>query len=234
MEDDSAGAERHSVRHMLVSEHGPWDWTCARCGYAVKAGSRLEHQISNVQARGPLRAGGVLTGLGDVLERWRTAGRGAQSVATTAVVVAVVAIAAAWFIVRQASSDVPRIAATPRPTAVATAPRPLTGLSAIARATDAGPLVGRSVELDPVLVESVTGDVTFWVGSSRAERTFVILDETAQSELSVKVREGQLVRIVGTVERTPVEGSDLTAADEQSLDEEVLYVRARRVEVVEE
>ena len=231
MEDDSGASDGPRARHLFATEHAPWDWTCEQCGYAVKAGSRLEHLISNVQTRRAIGAG-FLAGLGDLLERWRTGGRVAQAVATTAGVVAIVAVAAAWSVTRQTPSEVPRTAATSGPTAVRTAVPRSTDLSAIARATDGGALAGRNVDLDAVVVESVTGDVTFWIGSSRTDRTFVVLDETAESEVRVKVREGQKVRIAGTLERTPVEGVELTAADERSLGYEVLYVHARSVEIV--
>ena len=54
--------QRPHVTHQLVDEDGAWHWTCEACAYRVKGGTRLDYQLSVVQARGTV---GVAVGFGD-------------------------------------------------------------------------------------------------------------------------------------------------------------------------
>ena len=104
-------------------------------------------------------------------------------------------------------------------------------LAAVTRATDAAALAGRCVQLDSAPVHIVTGDATFWVGTSDRDRTFVVLNERTQGERAVTVRSGQRLGITGTLERTPVRGVAIGTGDARALQGEVIYIRAERVSV---
>jgi hypothetical protein len=120
---------------------------------------------------------------------------------------------------------------------------PITDLTAVFGAADAASLVGRQVQLDePVLVQSVVGDATFWVGPSQDQQVFVFLEENADAagpEGLVDVNEGQRVLITGTAEQLPpIEQArqqfDLSEQNSATLDGEQIYLRAQQVEVVQE
>ena len=102
-------------------------------------------------------------------------------------------------------------------------------MAQLAEAADEG-LAGRRVELAEVRVESVTGDLTFWVGSP-GERTLIVLDEGQQPEQAVTIRPGQSVSITGMARPAPPENVELSPADRAALDAVTLYVDADHVEV---
>ena len=234
------------LKHVFVNENAPLDWTCDTCGHTVKAGSRLDHQVSNVQARrriwrdalaalglrelfGRKGATEPLPGGAEPASPPAAGGQPALTVATFASVsvVLVGAVALAWVLYRPAPGSVPAA-----PTSTDPCQQPVTDVAVVTRATDAASLAGRCVRLDEVAVESVTGDVTFWVGPSDRERAFVVLNERRQGERTVTVREGQRLRITGTIRRTPVEGVVETTSDRRALADEVIYIRAERDEIL--
>jgi hypothetical protein len=223
------GDGRPMAQHASVDETGPWDWTCQRCGYSIKAGSHLDHVVGKVQSHGPLRTG-VLAWLGGARERLQSAGAGAQAAVAGGLVVAVVVAVGALALTRPTDGGgaaSPPASATSAPVASA-----LGDLTSLMGVTDAATVAGQSVQLDDVRVQAVTGDVTFWVGKSRTERLYVVLDESVQGEDAVTVRDGQRVALRGTVQRTPVDGADPPEDDRDALADEVLYVVAHRVEII--
>ena len=229
IEDPDSTDRRPVVRHALVNEDGPWDWTCDRCGYRIKPGSHLDHVVNRVQSK--RRVGGaILAGLSGLGDRFRTASATTRAGITVAAAVGVVgAITLALVATRTPDRPPP----TMLPTVSAPASEALRTMATLV-GRDAAALVGRTVELDDVSVESVTGDVTFWLGQSSTERVFVVLDETAQGEAAVRVRAGQRIRLRGTVHATPVEETDLTSRDQEALRDAVVYVRAELVEVIQD
>lgn len=68
-------------------------------------------------------------------------------------------------------------------------------------------LVGRTVQLENVLVQSVIGDQGFWVGPRHTQQVFVRLDERTASgdeaDAAVNIEKGQRLTLFGTVERIP-------------------------------
>jgi ribosomal protein S27AE len=226
----AGGDGRSMAQHANVDENGPWDWTCQRCGQAIKAGSHLDHLVGKVQSVSPVRTG-VLAWLGDLREQLQSAGTGAQAAIATGVVVVAVAALAALALQptptgeRQANSPSPR-------TTPAAAASPVSDLATIVTATDAAALAGQRVQLHDARVQSVTGDVTFWIGDSMAQRVFVVLEERTQGEGAVTVRDDDRIDLRGTMRRTPVEGAEIPAEDRGALADEVLYVVADWVTVV--
>lgn len=112
----------------------------------------------------------------------------------------------------------------------------ITDLAEISGASDGASLSGREAELDGVTVQSVTGDVTFWVGESAEDRVFVRMDEEASGgEQGIQVREGQTLRITGQVEDVPADTAawELQDEDATALGEEPVYIAASKVEVVQ-
>lgn len=232
-EDVPADTSRPVVRHVLLNEDGPWDWTCDRCRYRIKPGSHLDHEVAKVQPQAqpqPHIGAGVLGALGGLRERLVTTISENRGPVTVSAAVAVSVIAAVWLLTPP-TVDAPASTPSMGPSPGLTQPPAVTDFAGFA-AGDPGQLAGRAAELDGVLVESVTGDVTFWIGTSRADRVFVVLDETAQPERAVKVRAGQRLRLTGVVASTPVTGVDLTPADREALAGEPIYLAARHVEVL--
>jgi hypothetical protein len=63
---------------------------------------------------------------------------------------------------------------------------------------------GRTIKLDAVPVQSVIGDLVFWVGENEAERTLVVLDPAIdEPESKTEIKVGMKVHLEGTVEKTP-------------------------------
>lgn len=209
------------LRHEFVDNGSAWEWTCERCGYSVSAASRLDRALSRVQ---PLRLPAILAGLLGLAPR-PAQGSGPSSLSTAQAVALgagglVLAAVAAVFVMRSPS---------PGPQAPSPSPDVITRIAPIASAEDAT-LAGRRVALRDVPVEAVTGDVTFWVGSTR-ERALVVLDEERQAEAAVVVRPGQRVAITGTAEALPPERVELSPDDQAGLVGQQLYVRAEQVEI---
>ncbi|MBA3779062.1 MAG: hypothetical protein H0X16_07180, partial [Chloroflexi bacterium] len=142
--------------------------------------------------------------------------------AAAAAVVAIAVLGLVWLVMRPSAAADSQGSGDAEPS-----------VSVSAQASDPARPSGPPSELDAVEVLSVTGDVTFWVGPSEAEQTFVVLDESIQGETAVTVRAGQRLRIIGTMMETPVEGVQLSASDEKALEKETSYLRARYVEILD-
>lgn len=111
------------------------------------------------------------------------------------------------------AADADAVGATPTTTAPApgagAASGPITDLAAIAGAAASGEIVGRQVELNGVPVLEMVSDAGFYIGSSPAQRVYVLLDEqktpNQPGEGRVNVNKGQTVGLSGTV-RSAAEG----------------------------
>lgn len=79
----------------------------------------------------------------------------------------------------------------------------ITNLTAIGGATASGDVVGRQVELNDVPVLEMVSDAGFYIGSSPADRVYVLLDEqktpNQPGEGRVNVNKGQTIGLSGTV-----------------------------------
>lgn len=89
---------------------------------------------------------------------------------------------------------------------------------------------GATVEATEVTVESVTGDETFWIGSSSSERLFVFLDLAGES--GPDIDPGDEVSLSGTVEPLPVDFEDRFEISSEEGAEE-LEDQGRYIEVTE-
>ncbi len=120
---------------------------------------------------------------------------------------------------------------------------PVTDIMAIVAVPDRTSLAGRRVELANVPVGAVTGDETFWVGSSATQQLFVALDRNPSTpvpeESRPNVDAGQKVSVAGVLQRVP---SDLTEmrkrwkmddATVASLAKSQVYLAADRVAITQ-
>ena len=91
-----------------------------------------------------------------------------------------------------------------------TASGPITDLAAFGGATAASTLAGRQVELSGVPVLEMVSDAGFYIGSSPADRVYVLLDEqktpNTPGEGRVNVNKGQTIGLSGTV-RSAADGA---------------------------
>lgn len=130
------------------------------------------------------------------------------------------------------------VVATPTPqvtTVVQT--EPITDLLIITNANKQT-LIDKPVQLTNVKVQSVVGDRTFWVGSSNAQRVFVVLasnlDEGAV-ENKVIVKPGQTLDLAGVLKPVPSvkqaqqQWKGLTAAEAQGLKGQIIYLQANQI-----
>ena len=111
----------------------------------------------------------------------------------------------------------------------------ITEVTEISGAADSGSVAGRDVEIEEATVQSVTGDITFVVGSGEQDEVFVRMDEDASGgEQGIQIEEGQTVSLTGTVEEVPGDAASLDLSDDeqQALGDAPVYVSASRVEVV--
>lgn len=128
--------------------------------------------------------------------------------------------------------DVVPVVAVPVPVPVA----PITDELLIITSPDRRPLVGRTVALFGVKVQTVTGPNSFWVGPSPDRQLFVALDSTATGDRDI--RPGQTIAIAGVLRAMPSDLASvrarwsLSAANEATLAREQLYLAASRVEVM--
>ena len=80
---------------------------------------------------------------------------------------------------------------------------PITDLAAFGGGTAAAGIVGRQVELNGVPVAEMVSDAGFYIGSSPADRVYVLLDEqktpNQPGEGRVNVNQGQTIALSGTV-----------------------------------
>lgn len=95
---------------------------------------------------------------------------------------------------------------------------------------------GRTIELDAVPVQSVIGDLVFWVGENEAERTLVVLDPAIdEPESKTEIKVGMRVRVEGTVEKTPAKAEaprlwKMVSVDEaEALPGHPVFIHATRV-----
>ena len=244
---ERSGSERRLVHAFERGGSGPWEWTCASCGFAVRATGVLDNALARIQpARVPAIIGGLFgTGAGaSAAGAGEGGGAGAvaagagrnlpgmlQAGAAAAAGVAAVAIIAVVASFGGAPAGGGGATATPAASEAAAA-TPAGMLTELAALTAGGAdVAGRRLELERAEVMRVTGDTTFWLGTAGSE-AFVVLDEARQPERSVTVRAGQQVRLTGTVHETPPDGIDLTAEDRAALEDVPVYVVADRVEIV--
>ncbi len=79
---------------------------------------------------------------------------------------------------------------------------PITTMDAL-MAAPLATMVGREVSFDSIPVESVTGDMAFYVGENEANRTYVVFDEVRTPNMvkegKVDVNPGSLVKINGRI-----------------------------------
>jgi hypothetical protein len=102
-----------------------------------------------------------------------------------------------------------------------------------------GEVIGRTVQLDGVPVESVIGDVVFWIGTSKSDRTLVVIDKMIDTpENAIIVRAGMRVSLSGVVERMPSPElaprlwKMVSAAEAEELRSHPTYIYANRARVV--
>jgi hypothetical protein len=124
--------------------------------------------------------------------------------------------------------DVVPVVAVPVPVPVA----PITDELLIISTPERRSLVGRTVALFGVKVQTVVGRNAFWVGPTPDRQLFVALDPTTTGDR--EVRAGQTIAVAGVLRAMPtdlagVRGSwSLTAANEATLAREPLYLAASR------
>ena len=128
--------------------------------------------------------------------------------------------------------DVVPVVAVPVPVPVA----PISDELLVITAPDRRPLVGRTVALFGVKVQTVVGPNTYWVGPSPDRQLFVALDPSTVGDRDV--RPGQTIAVAGVLREMPTDLSSvranwsLSAANESTLAKEQLYLSASRVEVM--
>ncbi len=114
---------------------------------------------------------------------------------------------------------------------------PIRDVNSLVAATDRTQLVNRQTELTSVIVQSVSTDRVFWVGTA-ADRTIpVFLDDQARSALLTaqqRLTQGDHVTLVGEVRKSP--GVDdlqkewnLSAQDAEQLSRAQVYIHAKRI-----
>ena len=108
---------------------------------------------------------------------------------------------------------------------------PITDLAAIGGAAAAGEIVGRQVELTGVPVLEMVSDAGFYIGSSQADRVYVLLDEqktpNQPGEGRVNVNKGQTIGLSGTV-RSAADGAPAGLVLPQGVER---YIWAERVNI---
>ncbi len=91
-------------------------------------------------------------------------------------------------------------------------------------------LVGRSVALFDVKVQTVVGKTTFWVGPNPNQQMFVVADPNMANLDQLRV--GQTMSVAGVIEAMPSDLSSvrtlwsLSSANESTMAREVVYLRA--------
>lgn len=125
---------------------------------------------------------------------------------------------------------------TDAPATGGTGDEPLTDIGLLVGS--GGPdLVGRRVQLESVVVQSVPGDVTFWVGPSEEEQVLAVLQEEAgaggeQVEGAVDINPGQQLTLMGVVRQLPPldQAREQFELDEASLQNEQVYIEVQQVQ----
>ncbi|BAZ00760.1 hypothetical protein NIES37_47560 [Tolypothrix tenuis PCC 7101] len=125
---------------------------------------------------------------------------------------------------------------TPQPTTIVQT-QPITDVLVITNANKQT-LVNRPVQFTNVNVQSVVGDRTFWVGSSNAQRVFVVLApnlDAGSAENKVVVKAGQtldlagVLKLVPSVKQAQQQWKGLTATEAQGLKNQVIYLEASQI-----
>lgn len=80
---------------------------------------------------------------------------------------------------------------------------PVTSIAALVDATSNMAMAGREVDLEDVAVQSLAGDMAFWVGENPANRVFVVFDQQRTPDLNkegkLDINRGSSVNIEGIV-----------------------------------
>jgi len=96
-------------------------------------------------------------------------------------------------------------------------------------------LIGRDVDLQAVPVESVPGDMAFWIGDNAERRVYVLFDEVPTPDTPIEgrfdINPGNLVNIGGKVRRADSIPDGATAAIPEGVD---AYIHASRLDKVEQ
>jgi hypothetical protein len=106
---------------------------------------------------------------------------------------------------------------------------PITDGMMIIRAPNRGALVGRSVALLNVKVQTVVGKNAFWVGPDANQQLFVVVDST-MSDVD-RVRVGETISVAGMIQAMPSDLApmrtswSLSAANEIILKRETVYLQ---------
>jgi hypothetical protein len=129
------------------------------------------------------------------------------------------------------------VVAAPTPLTTVVQTEPITDVLVITNANKQT-LIDRPVQFTNVKVQSVVGDRTFWVGSSNAQRVFVVLSpnlDEGTAEKKVVVKPGQTLDLAGVLKPVPnvkqaqQQWKGLTAAEAQGLKEQIIYLQANQI-----
>jgi hypothetical protein len=130
------------------------------------------------------------------------------------------------------------VVATPTPQATTVVQtEPITDVLVITNANKQT-LIDKPVQFTNVKVQSVVGDRTFWVGSSNAQRVFVVLAPNLDEgtvENKVVVKPGQTLDLAGVLKPVPSvkqaqqQWKGLTATEAQGLKEQIIYLQANQI-----
>lgn len=104
----------------------------------------------------------------------------------------------------------------------------MTALADLVGSEQIGDLVGRAVDLQAVPVESLAGDMAFWIGDNRERRVYVLFDGVptpdTPTEGKVDIDPGDRVNISGEVRRADTIPEGVTADIPAGVD---AYIYAR-------
>ena len=101
-------------------------------------------------------------------------------------------------------------------------------------------LIGQRLAVNSVLVESVIGDVVFWVGPSKQRRMLVVMDKETMDTPETKtiIKTGQIVNVVGVIEPMPSKQvaphlwAMVTAKEAAEFSPHPIYLFATHIKVV--
>lgn len=150
-----------------------------------------------------------------------------------------------WWLVSALGDDDDVLTASEPGPAVAVAPAAPAAADAeiddvlmIVTVPDRRPLVGSRIRLTNVPVLDVVGDRSFWIGPSREQRVFVVLDEsgppTGPTDADININPGQVVNLTGVVRAMPdarTAEAAFGAPGAAAVREESVYLFAQAAEV---
>ncbi len=125
--------------------------------------------------------------------------------------------------------------ATAKPAQASVPGVPLSDVVAFAAATDPLTFVGRKAKLTAVPVQKVLSDRAFFVGPTPQQQMLVLLDKGMDAGASgaskVTIAAGQLVSLVGVVEKMPTQEAigqqyQITGADYTAIQDQKAYLHA--------